>query len=152
MIDETKSSVTDSSAVDIYAASKAASAHTYCFNDFNLQFVYIFSGYGIPKVPMNIKVLPNNAVSVLNLETGESLYDTLDNIILNELKAIGPKIPKDNSYDKLWNKLISQAFKELRMYLSDEELAKTVVGLKKKIAGDIYCQIMLPGHFYIIVN
>ena len=122
---------------------------TYGFNDFDLQFTYIFTSYRVPSETLHIETLQDNKVSVLNDDTGEVLTDTLEDMILMELLNIGDKIAYNDEYDSLWHKLITQALTELHKHMTDDEVIKTVVHYKKELARDIYSQIMLPEHFYL---
>jgi len=111
--------------------------------DFNLQFVYIFSGYGVPRSEdeWQIKLLQNNKFSAYNKLSGENLEDTPEGLLYKELLWLSSAQNTCDSYTKLLYKLASQALRELRMYMSDFELAKTLVYRKKDLACEIYGQI-----------
>ena len=122
---------------------------TYGFNDFDLKFSYIYTTYRVPSEALHIENLKDNKVSVFNDETGETITESLEDMLLVELLDIGDKIAYNEKYDDLWHKLIRQAIAELHRNMTDEEVIKTVVHFKKEFAQDIYAQILQPGHFYL---
>ena len=122
---------------------------TYGFHDFDLQHLYVFSSYRVPSEVLRIENLKDGQFSFFNEETGQSVTESLEDMILMELLDVGDEIAYNDQYNSLWMKLIRQALAELQKHMKGDEVAKTVIHYKKDIARDIYSQIMQPEHFYL---
>lgn len=116
----------------------------YGFNDFDLNTDNL--NYQPSSETILIKTLREGKVELIDSNKGKVTYDSIENIVVNELIDF-PEIDYDKCSDLLF-KLVGQAIKKLKSYLSGHDVENVIVTKKRDIAKFIYIQMMQKEHFY----